>query len=112
MNYGGRGITICNEWDDFLQFHNWAMSVGYDENAEYMSCTLDRIDVDGNYEPSNCRFVNAKEQSRNKRNNLKFEYNGKLYTLPELAEISEKSRDLLYDRIVRQGWSLEKAITK
>lgn len=67
--YGGRGITICDEWrNDFQAFYDWAMANGYDENAPFGQCTIDRIDVDGNYEPSNCRWVDAKTQMNNRRN--------------------------------------------
>ena len=66
-DYGGRGITICEEWTDFETFKKWAIENGYDENAKYGDCTLDRIDVNGNYEPSNCRWVDLKVQANNKR---------------------------------------------
>lgn len=66
-NYGGRGIAVCVEWDDFLAFEEWAIANGYDETAPYGECTLDRIDVDGNYEPSNCRWVDSITQANNKR---------------------------------------------
>lgn len=71
-NYGGRGITICEEWrNSFDSFCTWALSSGYDENAIRSKCTIDRIDNDGNYEPDNCRWVDAKVQNNNKRNSRK-----------------------------------------
>lgn len=67
-DYGGRGINVCEEWDDFGKFHDWALENGYNDEAQFGECTLDRIDVDGNYEPNNCRWVTLKEQASNKRN--------------------------------------------
>lgn len=66
-NYGGRGILCCEKWNDFTAFETWAFQAGYDENAPYGRCTLDRIDVNGNYEPDNCRWIAIKEQASNKR---------------------------------------------
>lgn len=65
--YGGRGIRICDEWaNSYPAFRQWAYSNGYDETAKRGECTIDRIDVNGNYEPSNCRWVDMATQSLNK----------------------------------------------
>lgn len=67
-HYGGRGITICDEWlHDFTAFRDWALKTGYDESAPRGVCTIDRIDNDKGYSPDNCRWVTMKEQRHNQR---------------------------------------------
>ena len=90
-NYGGRGIRVCEEWLDkengFMNFYTWAMANGYKEKAPYGKCTLDRINVEGNYEPSNCRWTNSKTQANNRRNNRFITCNGVRKTVKEWSEV-------------------------
>lgn len=82
MQYGGRGITVCDEWiDSPSKFFDWAFKNGYSDEL-----TIDRIDVNGNYSPSNCRWATLKQQANNKRNNVKTEVNGEVLTLSEIAD--------------------------
>lgn len=76
FRYGGRGVRVCNEWlHDFGAFYNWAIQNGYDEDASYGKCTLDRIDNDGDYAPDNCRFVSMKVQCKNRRQGNQYHRN-------------------------------------
>lgn len=78
-DYGGRGITICDEWlDDFSTFYDWALSHGYTDNL-----TIDRIDVNGNYEPMNCRWIERGEQPKNTRRNIVISYCGETHILSD-----------------------------
>lgn len=109
--YGGRGIMVCDDWQDYAVFREWALANGYDPNAEFQKCTLDRIDSNGNYEPANCRWVDIKTQENNRRNNKRIEYNGKVMNVSEWAEYVGMNADLLRDRL-RRGWCFERAITE
>lgn len=112
QNYGGRGIEVCDEWHDFETFCKWAMENGYDENsAQHKDCTLDRINVNGNYEPSNCRFVAMKTQQRNKRSNVMITYNGETHCMSEWAEIAGLKYVTFCHRL-KAGWSMEDAMNK
>ena len=84
-NYGGKGIKVCDEWNDYENFRKWAYSNGYDENAEYGSCTIDRIDNDGDYAPNNCRFADRIMQANNTSQNHFVELNGHKMTIAEFA---------------------------
>lgn len=106
-HYGERGITICEEWkDNFMSFYDWAMSNGYKEHL-----TIDRIDVNGNYEPSNCRWVKQAEQSRNRRDTVYITYNGETHTFYEWSKITGINQNTLctrYYRDKKQGEELFK----
>lgn len=102
--YGGRGITLFKEWEDFNIFAKWALSNGYDENL-----TIDRIDNNKGYEPSNCRWITNKEQSRNRRSNIVIEHNGKTMTLKELSETTGIEYSCLNARYKR-GYRKEELI--
>ena len=106
-NYGGRGITICDEWrDSFEAFHDWAIANGYSYDL-----TIDRIDNDGNYCPDNCRWTTRAEQNRNRRFNHMITYNGQTQTLAEWSRQIGVSEDALRKRLTTYGWSVEKALT-
>lgn len=106
-HYGGRGIGVCEEWkDDFQAFYNWAMANGYADNL-----TLDRKDANGNYEPSNCRWVTQKEQQNNRRNNNRITYNGETLTAMQFSEKYGMNYSTLITRLSR-GWSIEKIMNK
>ena len=92
-NYSGRGITICEEWDDFENFSKWAEENGYRDDL-----SIDRIDVDGNYCPENCRWATHTEQQNNKRSNRRITYEGETHTLAEWAAIKGIKYGTVYQR--------------
>lgn len=100
-SYGGIGISVCEEWLSYDNFYEWAMETGYDDTAHRGACTLDRVDVTGNYNPSNCRWVDMKTQQRNKRNTVLIE--GK--TLAEISEITGLNLGMLTKRYYTHGFS-------
>lgn len=101
--YGGRGITVCEDWrNDYAAFRDWAMANGYDENALYGECTIDRIDNDKGYSPDNCRWVSMKEQSVNKRTAVIVEIDGEIKPLKEWCSIFKISYSCVMHRIARR----------
>ena len=110
-HYGGRGIKVCDEWkNDFAAFRDWAMKNGYDPNAERNQCTIDRIDVNGNYCPENCKWSNAHEQSNNRRNSFVITYAGKTLHASEWSKITGIPRSTIYARY-RYGWTADELFT-
>lgn len=106
--YGGRGIAVCPEWNDkdngYIAFYEWAVNNGYKEGL-----TIDRINVNGDYGPNNCRWIANDIQQTNKRNNHIIEYNGEVKCIAEWARIYGLRPDTLRYR-VKHGWSIEKAL--
>lgn len=103
--YGGRGITVCDEWSDSYEtFRDWALSNGYADNL-----TIDRIDYNGNYEPSNCRWVTIQQQLLNTSRNHFLECDGVRMTVKEWADRIGVKKETIYTRLQR-GWTDEQAI--
>lgn len=105
-DYGGRGIKMCDDWkENFESFYKWSMENGYIEGE----VEIDRIDVNGNYCPENCRWISKKKNMNNKRNNTIVKYRNKNYTLSELADKFDIKEGLIIERLQR-GWDIEDAV--
>ena len=96
--YGGRGISICDEWHDFEAFKNWAISHGYTDEL-----TIDRKNPNGDYCPENCCWASRKEQSRNRRTTKKVVHSGEERTIGEIAEIEGITYQRSYDKYARRS---------
>ena len=106
-HYGARGIVVCEEWkNDFISFYNWAIRNGYKENL-----TIDRINVNGNYEPGNCRWATKKEQANNKRNNNFIKYKDKKLSINQWSEETGIKRGTIAWRL-KNNFPLEKIFSK
>jgi hypothetical protein len=105
--YGGRGVIIDDNWVyDYMNFKQWAESNGYENGL-----TIDRIDVNGNYCPENCRWITMKEQCSNRRSNRFITYNGKTQTLSQWAEETGINLRTIKSRVDIRGWSIEQALS-
>lgn len=102
--YGGRGIKVCESWQDFASFRIWALAHGYADGL-----TIDRRDNDQGYHPGNCRWISRTQQNRNRRDNIRYSWRGRDLMLSEISEISGISHDLLRQRVRRDGWEIERA---
>lgn len=106
-NYGGRGITVCDEWkNSYESFRNWAYANGYNDTL-----SLDRIDNNKGYSPQNCKWSTFLEQERNRRNVIKITYNGETKTAQEWSEIVGIKAHTIIARIQSYGYTEEEALT-
>lgn len=104
-NYGGRGIKVCERW---MNFKNFLQDMGNKPSSDY---TIDRIDVNGDYCPENCRWSDRHTQDRNRRTNIKFEINGEVKILMDIAKEHGLHQQTIKSR-VSKGMTIEEAISK
>ena len=100
-NYGGRGIKICHDWDEYDTFRRWAYETGYRDEADRGELTLDRIDVDADYTPENCRWADMRRQATNRRSSIIIEHNGESHPLSVWAELTGEKYCTLWARYRR-----------
>lgn len=106
--YGGRGIKICHEWEnDFSEFRSWANKNGYEEGL-----SIERIDVNDDYKPSNCKWITLSEQCNNKQNSKRFKVGNEVLSLKQISEKYKMSYDLLYCRLILLKWDIDEAINR
>lgn len=100
-------LTVASEWNDWLVFYDWAKNHGWKPGL-----TIDRINNNDGYNPSNCRWISREENNRNRRCVKKYLHNGKILTLPQIADLYNIPRYRLYNRVINYGYSIEDAINK
>lgn len=105
-DYGARGITVCEEWHDYLEFKKWV-----EETQPAGDYSIDRIDNNKGYSPDNCKWSNRKEQANNRRSNVSIEYQGETHNLTEWSQILGFDYKNVHNRMNKLGWSFEKAIS-
>jgi hypothetical protein len=106
--YGGRGISVCSEWkDDFAVFYDWAINSGWQKGL-----SIERVDFNGNYEPSNCTWIPMSEQSKNTRLTHKITFNGETHSVGSWAKIIGISESTLRFRLRSRNYTIEEALSK
>jgi len=106
-DYGGRGISVCAEWNE--SFEAFIRDMGRRPSSKH---SIERIDNAKNYDKENCIWATRKQQANNKRNNARYEFNGKSMTLSELSELSSIPSGTLWYRLASAKWPIEKAMSK
>lgn len=112
-NYGGRGIKVCDEWlgeNGIDNFAMWSYKNGYDENADFGKCTIDRIDTNGNYDPNNCRWTTQKVQANNTRTNFYLEHDGEVHSISEWSDILKLDYERFYRALRVHNMSFDEAV--
>lgn len=110
-DYGGRGIKMCSEWkNNYDSFKQWSLLHGFHNASNPHDMTIDRVNVNGNYEPQNCRWVDMKVQANNKRNNRLIPFEGSLHTASEIAAKYDLHPQTVYYRYMRYGWTNYKLV--
>ena len=105
--YGGRGIKVCDEWNNnYMAFYNWSINNGWKPEL-----SIDRINENGNYEPTNCRWADAVTQNNNLRSNHNVTYNGRTQSVYAWAKELGINKKTLSERI-RRGWPIERAFNE
>ena len=104
--YAGRGIKVCEEWGDYTVFAKWARENGYTDNL-----TIERVNVDGDYCPDNCKWIELVEQARNRTTTKWVEYQGRKVSLAEASELAGLPYKTVHLRI-KKGWSVERALSE
>lgn len=105
-DYGGRGIAVCDRWEDFGAFYS---DMG---KRPRRTDTIERIDNDGDYEPGNCRWATRREQANNRRSNRIVEFRGAPMPLKDAARLAGLPYLAVWLRIVRRGWSVQRALSE
>lgn len=112
-NYGGRGITVCEDWrNSFESFAQWSFENGFKQDVYGSGCSIDRIDVNGNYEPLNCRWVDSYVQANNRRMCKFYTYKGETHTIAEWSKMYGIPYERLRKRLVNYEWDIETALTR